>query len=473
MNAEQSNPGERGEDGPPRGWSLRIMFAAVTSALLVLCAIGGRFGPIGAHPLTLAFGSAHPSIPAGWFILLYALTWGAGLSLLLLLPRNRRSGVTAAWVLGLALLCRLLLMPHETSDDVNRYLWEGRLAGLGVNPYAHPPDDPALARMAQHDPYHADVNHPDMPGAYPPLCVLIFAGVASLWYHPLAIKGVIVAFDTGTLCLLLSMLQRRGRDPRWAVLYALNPVVLYAFAGQAHLDAIQNFWFMAALWAWDRGRWVWMFTLAGLAIQGKYVAMLGVPLFVRRDNWRYAPLLVIPAILPFVPFLAMRDGPVTGSLFKIGTEFAFNGPVHGPLRALFGGIAPASLCVGAMLAAVLLFGYWRFHPDLNPRYRQDPAAGCFFALGALIILSPTVHFWYLAWIVPFLALYPKISWTVLCLTASVYFVTNGISYQTGEWRLPLAAQLVEWAPFGALLLWEGIGAVRRRGAFRASETVIA
>jgi hypothetical protein len=81
-----------------------------------------------------------------------------------------------------------------------------------------------------------------------------------------------------------------------------------------------------------------------------------------------------------------------------------------------------------------------------------------------LVLSPTVHPWYLCWVLPLVALRPKLSWIVLSLTSGLYFITVGISHDTGVWRLPQAAQIWEWTPFLLLLLFEA-GLARRR--FRA------
>jgi len=99
----------------------------------------------------------------------------------------------------------------------------------------------------------------------------------------------------------------------------------------------------------------------------------------------------------------------------------------------------------------LTAGYGYFHPDLNRRFRHDPVPGIFFAIGAILILAPTIHFWYLTWIIPFLPIRPSKAWMLLCLTISFYFLTIGIYYHTSIWRMPIWTQAVEWLPFYMLL----------------------
>ena len=101
-------------------------------------------------------------------------------------------------------------------------------------------------------------------------------------------KAVVILFDAGVVMLLLLLLRHRGLDLRWSILYAFNPVILYAFAGQGHFDAIQNFFLLGAVYLHCRKLCIRMFLLAGLAVQSKYVAALAIPFLINRDNLRYA-----------------------------------------------------------------------------------------------------------------------------------------------------------------------------------------
>ncbi|WP_124330837.1 glycosyltransferase [Desulfonema ishimotonii] len=431
-----------------RGRASWFPFFILATLMLLLCLKGGQFGFIGETPLRIPLpgGEKTVLIPSGGFILLFGLTWLTGLALLLAIPADLSDARRKGLILCLALLCRLALLPHPPSDDLSRYLWEGRLVREQINPYRYAPDDPALSRLAGEDPFHGDVNHPDIPAAYPPFILLLFSLVTRLGYTPMTMKLLAIAADMGTLWCLLRLLENRALPLSTALLYALNPVVLYSFAGQGHFDAIQNFFLLGAICFYDRKQWARMFLFAGLAIQSKYVAILTLPFLVRRDNLRYAWVALLAIGLPFLPFVTDGDpGQVFHGLTKFGTEYAFNGPVHGLLRGLTGGIGPATSVCKRLLAAALLFGWICFHPR-QARFFNDPVSGCFFALGALLMFSPTVHFWYLSWVIPFLALRPFASWMLLCLSISGYFVANGILHHTGQWRLPVGWQIAEWLP---------------------------
>ncbi|CAB5155865.1 hypothetical protein D3OALGB2SA_5102 [Olavius algarvensis associated proteobacterium Delta 3] len=422
-----------------------VLFGLSVLLMMFLCWMGGRFGPIGDRPLIVPGLSGE--IPAGIFVLLFGAAWAVGLLVFLLFPRHLSDARATVWIVGIALLARLLLIPHPPSDDVNRYLWEGRLVREGISPYHFPPNHVSLSELTEGDRYHPKLNHPDVSAAYPPFTILLFAAAGGVFYHPLAVKLLVLACDIGTLVLLFLMLRHRGLDLRWSLLYAVNPIILYSFAGQGHFDAIHNLFMLGAIVLYDRKSWVWMFVVAGLAIQSKYVAALAIPFLLRRENIYWSWITVFVAALPFGLFVHEGAAAVFTGLIHFGEAFAFNGPIHGMLRWGFGDLATATMIGKTLFLVCYGGGCLYFHPRLNPRFAGDPVSGCFFSMGLLILLSPTVHFWYLSWIVPFLVIRPTASWIVLCLTVSTYFTTLGVQRATGIWHLPAWAWAMEWLPF--------------------------
>lgn len=109
-------------------------------------------------------------------------------------------------------------------------------------------------------------------------------------------------------------------------------------------------------------------------------------------------------------------------------------------------ITAIATCLGLAVA------WWRMRPG---RTGGDPLPGMLAALAVLLALSPTVHLWYLVWLVPLTALMPATGWLLLWLSAGAYYVTVEYMQQTGIWQLPGAWFVVEWLPLYALLLQSG------------------
>ena len=74
-------------------------------------------------------------------------------------------------------------MPLILSDDLYRYLWEGRLVLQGGNPYVTPPE--SIGTM---DGVRELVNHPSIAAIYPPLAQATFALVSMVSYTPIAMQ---------------------------------------------------------------------------------------------------------------------------------------------------------------------------------------------------------------------------------------------------------------------------------------------
>ena len=90
-------------------------------------------------------------------------------------PAQRRLLLPIA---AFGLLFRLTLLPHAVigSDDIYRYLWDGKVAAAGINPFAFTPTDPHLSHLATVD-LPSKVNHPELRSVYPALAQLLFGGL--------------------------------------------------------------------------------------------------------------------------------------------------------------------------------------------------------------------------------------------------------------------------------------------------------
>ncbi|RLC20299.1 MAG: hypothetical protein DRI57_05125 [Deltaproteobacteria bacterium] len=440
-------------DNNPKPLCLLSCFPFFLAAflMLLLCMKGGFSGLTGEHPLRLSWFS----LPAGGFILVFSMSWLLCLILFLLFPRGLSASAGRILLVSLAILVRLVLLPHEAPDDINRCLREGRLLHEG---FIYVRNDPTLAGTGL---FHVAISHSDLPAAYPQFMLYIFSLAARVKYSPLPMRILMILSDLGTLMFLMGLLRYRCLNLRWAVLYAFSPVILYSFAGQGHSDSAQNFFLIGALYLYDRKRWGWMFLFAGMAVQSKCAAVITLPFLMRRDNWKYAGLTFIIILLPCLPFITDDGMKVFFCLGEFGDKYAFNGSVHWLLVTVFRDIPPATRFCKILLAGSLIFGYLCFHPQRSHRFRDDPVSGCFFVLGALLLLSPAVHFRHLSCIIPFLALRPTIFWILLSLTISGSFVANGVLHHTGIRYLPVWVQIAEWGPVWILLVRDAIMAWHR------------
>ena len=346
-------------------------------------------------------------------------------------------------ILSVSLLARIFMLGVPVSDDVNRYLWEGKIVAAGESPYRYPADH------AHYEPYRdyywEGMNHKDKLTAYPPLVELMFAGVSSVSYSPWAFKVLFILADLCVVWVLLSFLKRRGADVRATLLYALNPLALFAIAGEAHFDVLMILAIMLSVLCAEKKAFVWAWLWLGVAIQIKIIAVILIPLYLLRCHWRHALWLLIPLVLPSLYFLDTLSGMFQG-LWAFGGTSAFNGPIHGPINYLFdGNIIWALRIVFVLFGLISLWILWAV---------RTPVKAAYFMIASLVLLSPVVHYWYVLWIIPFVVLYPGLSWLVLSFTSGAYFMST-FSVENGEdWSLPVWAMWVIWLPFLLVLVYE-------------------
>lgn len=393
----------------------------------------------------LLAGNAPVSKGKETFLGLYAASFLLFLACYLFFPSSLPDRVQWGIILGGSVLARLFFVPTTPLDDLNRYVWDGYVFQHGWNPYLTYPDDPRLLELGGSLPeVWPGIKHRTASGCYPPLATLIFS--LGAWISPtlLCFKFLVLSFDLATILLLGLMLRRRELPLRGLLLYAFNPLVLIFLAGEGHLDSIQGFFLISALFLMATGKNALGFVALGCAGMSKYFSLVATPFLIRGANWRSAPLLFLVPFLSYLPFwdTGMR---LFTSLGDFVTYYSFNDPLNQFFRLFLGDSSLVGLA--GLLAVCLATVYF---------LEQDPVRGVYLALGSVLACMPIFNPWYLLWITPFLALFPSRGWLYLhlAIVPASHMASLGLVEQTIPWIL------LEFVPFAGLLLWDTF--LRRR-----------
>lgn len=353
-------------------------------------------------------------------------------------------------VAGFVFRATVFLSPPSLSDDAYRYLWDGRVQAAGISPYAHAPDDPALAPLR--DVNHASINHKDVPTIYPPLAQLAFYVAARAAPTLTVQRAVFLGFDAGIVFLLIRHLRRRGLPAERVLLYAWNPLVLVEFASSGHVDSLALLCVLAGLYAAERGRASSAGAMWGLAFLGKLAAFPLIPWMVVKARARGT--LTAFAIVVASGYAAYFIWPETdlrrnlfGGTATYARDWYFNAGLY-PLLERITHASGVTLRV-SLFSLVAALAFW-----LAARLRQDQVlAYTGIVFSAVLAVSPVVHPWYVVWLVPFLCFFPL--WSGLALSGLValsYVVLHQYSV-SGVWALPAWVQWIEYGiPLGLLAL---------------------
>ena len=440
-------------------------------AALLLCAAGVATYVVAA--LLVAPGADIPR-HVSWFLFAF-LCYLAAVGLVLHrrssdAPDRSRSGDLLV-ILGVAVALRVALLATtpSLSDDVFRYVWDGKVWNAGIDPYRYPPSAPELASLR--DSLWRGINAKDMVTPYPLLAEGLFAAAYRLAPDSLtAMQGMAVAFDLGVVALLIPMLALAGMDSRRVLIYAWNPLVLVQAAHGAHYDAAMILPLLGAVYLVARG-WRWASgALLAVSVLLKLVPAAAAPLFL--PSWKLGGLLAMVAVVAVGTAPAAGAGTMLGGVLSEAADARFNDSLSLLLVRLLGRVTAdpelAARALGyAMLAAcsfLLTVRLWRRKGD----WRALLAAN-YRLLGLFLLLNAVVEPWYLTWLVPFLCfaleagplglprLTPAFGW----LLASGFVILTDLSYVPGSsGSLWLLIRGLEYGPLYALLALSGVGWVR-------------
>src|SRR4029079_3513903 len=159
-------------------------------------------------------------------------------------------------VLGLifAALFRLsiLFSPPYLSDDIYRYIWDGRVQSAGINPYRYIPAAPELAQLRD-DTIYPKINRRDYAHTiYPPVAQVVFLLTTRISESVVWMKVTMLIFEMVAIWAIASLLNLLGRPRQLVLLYAWHPLCVWEFAGSGHVDAIAIAFIALAFLAWQK-----------------------------------------------------------------------------------------------------------------------------------------------------------------------------------------------------------------------------
>jgi len=232
-----------------------------------------------------------------------------------LVLREGGGAATLAIVLAAAVLARVLALvgPPFLSSDLYRYIWDGRVQLAGFNPYRYIPADPALAALCDRALFD-DVNRRFYAHTiYPRAAQLMFRLVAAISQTPFAMKLASVGWEAVAVACLTATLRLCDQPPARVLPYVWNPVAIWSYAGNGHVDAEAIAFIAAALLARALRRDGWAGAALGAATLVKFLpAAIGPALW--RGRWRLPVVAVLTIVLFYLPFIAVGSRQVLGFL---------------------------------------------------------------------------------------------------------------------------------------------------------------
>lgn len=350
-----------------------------------------------------------------------------------------------AFILVVAAILRVMVVQIDPeSTDINRYVWDGRVQGAGINPYGHIPADPALAFLRD-DEIYPEINRKDYaPTIYPPFAQIVFFLTTRLSEKLWVMKSVMLAFDGVTIWALMRLLKARRIPPTRILLYAWHPVPIWQFSGDGHIDSVAVAGLCLALLAAEMKRPVLAGIALGAATLTKVFPVLIGPALYRRWDWKLPLAGFLTIVVLYLPYIGAGTKLLGYSSGYSSEEHFSDGlGVYWWLLAqhIAPGLPQSAFAIYWPLAALALLGL-----GLASVFRTRPfpadICGAFLIATTFTLLTSPHYIWYMAWLVPFLCFYPL--WSVIWLTGAATFMNNL------EWPNNFVGGSIVFLPFFAI-----------------------
>lgn len=323
-----------------------------------------------------------------------------------------RNFSSLAGILLIGILARLCFSFHlpELSQDFYRFLWDGHVQQLGINPYLYTPNK--LIDLVGFPDARLLVEKMGTLSAgnfsnYPPASQQLFKLAALFHQDQLMDPIVLIRFiyliaDLLIVFVGISLLKQLKLDPAYIAWYFLNPLLIIEGIGNLHGEGLMVCFTLISLVYLVQRRSLFGGLFMGIAIAIKLLPLLFIPLFYKYLGWKKFSLFCLSTALCSACFwLPYWEGSMPSRYVETVdlwfTTFEFNGSLYNIVRALgyqlkgyniirqLGEITPF-----VVAGFVLVFSFLR-----SNRTPASLLKSMLFLLSCYFFIATTVHPWYI------------------------------------------------------------------------------
>jgi hypothetical protein len=193
-------------------------------------------------------------------------------------------------ILGIVARMMLFFSLPNLSDDFYRFIWDGRLIDLGINPFSHTPEFYMQGRV-QFSSLSLDLyeklNSQAYFTIYPPISQLLFWFSAAL--SPNSITGsvfvlglTLLFFEIGSLILIVKLLKQTGLAVSNTMIYAFNPLVILEITGNLHFEGVMLFFLLGFIFLFQKNKTKLSALTISLGIATKLIPLMFLPFALRK-----------------------------------------------------------------------------------------------------------------------------------------------------------------------------------------------
>ncbi len=358
---------------------------------------------------------------------------------------KKKISLKAIFFIGLLFRLTLILSIPQLSQDFYRFIWDGSIQILGINPYLYKPE--ALVNLIQFP--LSDLIYSKMGrlssinfSNYPPLSQYLFY-LSAYFNNGEIIKPVLtikIIYLLSEIILFFGakkLLIKLGQQPEKIGWYYLNPMIIVETIGNLHGEGLMiMFMVISFLYLFEKKLVISSFFMS-LSIAAKLLPIIIIPLFfkflgLKKFNYFLLYLLLFSTLIWF-PLLEKKVLlTFLNTIYLWFDTFEFNASIYYIIRyfgyQIFGYNIIKSLSLITPFIIILLVGCITF---LKPNNSMSKILKNILIIYSFyFFISTTVHPWYIINLIIisiFTGYFYPIVWSLTCLLSYSAYKTTGFN----------------------------------------------
>lgn len=344
------------------------------------------------------------------------------------------------------LIGSLCFVDPTLSDDIYRFIWDGRLSVAGLDPFLYTPSELLTleAEMIKADlsvDLYSLLNSPDYYSIYPAVMQWVFEGTARLagnniYLHTVLIKIILGSSIWGAWYFLIGICRLLSISLNISLLFILNPLLLLEVVGNTHFEGFQIFFISLSIYLILKQKYIPGAITWGLAAAVKLLPLLLIPVIMRylglKKGLAFAAISGLIFTSTFMPFMSLELIENMGSSIDLYfRSFEFNASVYYLVREVGYYIKGYNLIayIGPGLSGLFLLIYFGLIIRQPEQNKERMISTMLWGLTFYYVLSTTIHPWYLVtplFFAVILRQWYMVIWTGMIFLSYAAYKINGV-----------------------------------------------
>jgi len=396
---------------------------------------------------------------------------------LIILKFSKRISLPVYLIFIFGFIFRIVTITQEPSlsDDIYRYIWDGRVSADCVNPYQYPPNHPELEHL-QDSQIYIHINYPEIATVYPPASQLFFLANTFFGDSVFSWKIILLVLEAILTIILLKLANLFHLSRYRIVIFSLNPLIIIETYQSGHLELLGLLFFWWAVYFYYKKADGFSVLLFIFSVLIKFLPGLIFIPFLLNKFWKKMPLILAGLLISILPFTLNGTIPMAGFLsyinrwsfngfiFKVSTELfnVLNFPVfeigdydlNWHLEVFYINQEFYYKIIAVIILLFVLIDQVRRQKMCGRLSGIMPIQSGFFITATILLLMPTLHPWYLIWIIPFLVFTPNWAWLSFTFLIQLSYQVLAVYRLTGIWEESGWILAIEYIPFYIILILE-------------------